>query len=177
MCFILIETSSWEKMVDCYVLGCNTWLVVSCTFFPSVFVSGFTHTLTISISMEFGMLKALSGPRQALAGRSLHNWSSLLVKYEIGLNFLRDCWHTRAPIVFNKQVMVTCIYRWSWIQSQWNVHAGVFVLVPLRRLFILRYRLTYPSGTATGTIINGFHTPLGEEAAKWAFYHENTILC
>ena len=44
--------------------------------------------------------------------------------------------------------------------------AGVFVLVPLRRLFILKYRLTYPSGSATGLIINGFHTPLGEAAAK-----------
>lgn len=46
--------------------------------------------------------------------------------------------------------------------------AGIFALVPLRRLFILKYRLTYPSGTATGTIINGFHTPLGEEVAKYA---------
>ncbi len=44
--------------------------------------------------------------------------------------------------------------------------AGVFVMVPLRRLFILKYRLTYPSGTATGTIINSFHTPLGEMAAR-----------
>jgi uncharacterized oligopeptide transporter (OPT) family protein len=41
-------------------------------------------------------------------------------------------------------------------------------MVPLRRLFILKFRLTYPSGTATGTIINGFHTPLGEAAAKYA---------
>ena len=32
--------------------------------------------------------------------------------------------------------------------------------------FILKYRLTYPSGTATGVIINGFHTPLGERTAK-----------
>ena len=38
--------------------------------------------------------------------------------------------------------------------------------MPFRKLFIIRYRLTYPSGTATGTIINGFHTPLGEAAAK-----------
>ena len=28
--------------------------------------------------------------------------------------------------------------------------AGVFMLVPLRKLFILDYKLPYPSGTATG---------------------------
>ncbi len=28
--------------------------------------------------------------------------------------------------------------------------AGVFMLVPLRKLFILEYNLPYPSGTATG---------------------------
>ena len=45
---------------------------------------------------------------------------------------------------------------------------GIFCLVPMRKLFVVKYRLTYPSGTATGTIINGFHTPLGEETAKYA---------
>lgn len=45
--------------------------------------------------------------------------------------------------------------------------AGIFALVPLRRLFILRFRLNYPSGTATGTVINSFHTPLGEAKAKY----------
>ena len=44
---------------------------------------------------------------------------------------------------------------------------GVFLLVPLRKLFIIRYRLPFPSGTATGTIINGFHSPLGDATAKY----------
>jgi OPT family oligopeptide transporter len=43
---------------------------------------------------------------------------------------------------------------------------GIFALVPMRKLFVVKYRLTYPSGTATGTIINGFHTPLGAATAK-----------
>ena len=31
---------------------------------------------------------------------------------------------------------------------------------------IIDYRLTYPSGTATAHLINGFHTPDGSERAK-----------
>lgn len=32
---------------------------------------------------------------------------------------------------------------------------------------IVDYKLTYPSGTATAYLINGFHTPQGAELAKW----------
>ena len=31
----------------------------------------------------------------------------------------------------------------------------------LRHMFILRYRLPFPSGTATGVMINGLHTASG----------------
>nr|XP_034601203.1 probable metal-nicotianamine transporter YSL17 [Setaria viridis]TKW09658.1 hypothetical protein SEVIR_6G117200v2 [Setaria viridis] len=37
--------------------------------------------------------------------------------------------------------------------------AGLFMIVPLRELMIIRHRLTYPSGTATAHLINSFHTP------------------
>ncbi|AQK44939.1 putative metal-nicotianamine transporter YSL7 [Zea mays] len=43
---------------------------------------------------------------------------------------------------------------------------GLFALVPLRKVMIIDYRLTYPSGTATAHLINGFHTPDGSERAK-----------
>ena len=36
------------------------------------------------------------------------------------------------------------------------------------QICIIDFRLTYPSGTATGVMIRGFHTPLGEEIAKRA---------
>lgn len=32
---------------------------------------------------------------------------------------------------------------------------------------IIDYKLTYPSGTATAVLINGFHTPQGDEMAKY----------
>ncbi|XP_057773990.1 probable metal-nicotianamine transporter YSL7 [Salvia miltiorrhiza] len=43
---------------------------------------------------------------------------------------------------------------------------GLFSIVPLRRLMILKYKLTYPSGTATAYLINSFHTPKGAKLAK-----------
>jgi uncharacterized oligopeptide transporter (OPT) family protein len=35
------------------------------------------------------------------------------------------------------------------------------------QVLVIDYKLTYPSGTATAVLINGFHTPRGEENAKY----------
>ncbi|KAL6565469.1 putative metal-nicotianamine transporter ysl7 [Orobanche hederae] len=43
---------------------------------------------------------------------------------------------------------------------------GLFSIMPLRKMMILKYKLTYPSGTATAHLINSFHTPKGEKLAK-----------
>ncbi|MQL79552.1 hypothetical protein Taro_011997 [Colocasia esculenta] len=43
---------------------------------------------------------------------------------------------------------------------------GLLALVPLRKIMIIDYKLTYPSGTATAVLINGFHTPHGDKMAK-----------
>lgn len=43
---------------------------------------------------------------------------------------------------------------------------GLFSIVPLRKIMILKYKLTYPSGTATAYLINSFHTPKGAKQAK-----------
>ncbi|KAG0578467.1 hypothetical protein KC19_4G025400 [Ceratodon purpureus] len=43
---------------------------------------------------------------------------------------------------------------------------GIFSIVLLRKIMIIDYRLVYPSGTATGILINSFHTPGGVEIAK-----------
>lgn len=43
---------------------------------------------------------------------------------------------------------------------------GLFSIVPLRKLMILKYKLTYPSGTATAYLVNSFHTPKGSNLAK-----------
>ncbi|KAL6508279.1 Metal-nicotianamine transporter ysl3 [Orobanche hederae] len=44
--------------------------------------------------------------------------------------------------------------------------AGLFALVPLRKIMIIDYKLPYPSGTATAVLINGFHTAKGDNMAK-----------
>ncbi|XP_038905641.1 probable metal-nicotianamine transporter YSL7 [Benincasa hispida] len=43
---------------------------------------------------------------------------------------------------------------------------GLFSIVPLRKMMILKYKLPYPSGTATAYLINSFHTPKGAKLAK-----------
>ncbi|KAG4933784.1 hypothetical protein JHK87_047786 [Glycine soja] len=44
---------------------------------------------------------------------------------------------------------------------------GLSALIPLRKMMIIDYKLTYPTGTATAVLINGFHTPKGDEMAKY----------
>ncbi|KAF8031535.1 hypothetical protein BT93_D0679 [Corymbia citriodora subsp. variegata] len=43
---------------------------------------------------------------------------------------------------------------------------GLFAVVPLRKIMIIDFKLTYPSGTATAYLINSFHTPEGAKLAK-----------
>ncbi|PIN11658.1 hypothetical protein CDL12_15737 [Handroanthus impetiginosus] len=43
---------------------------------------------------------------------------------------------------------------------------GLFSVVPLRKIMIVDFKLTYPSGTATAHLINSFHTPEGAKLAK-----------
>ncbi|KAF8390676.1 hypothetical protein HHK36_025203 [Tetracentron sinense] len=46
---------------------------------------------------------------------------------------------------------------------------GLFSLVPLRKVMVMNYKLTYPSGTATAMLINSFHTNTGAELAGFFF--------
>ncbi|KAL3687280.1 hypothetical protein R1sor_013589 [Riccia sorocarpa] len=43
---------------------------------------------------------------------------------------------------------------------------GLLALAPLRKIMIIDYALTYPSGTATAVLINSFHTSKGAEVAS-----------
>ncbi|CAN6245339.1 unnamed protein product [Urochloa humidicola] len=43
---------------------------------------------------------------------------------------------------------------------------GLLTLIPLRKVLVIDYKLTYPSGTATAVLINGFHTPQGDKNAE-----------
>lgn len=57
------------------------------------------------------------------------------------------------------------IYSLDACGAPWHpLCAGHIVL--RMQVFVIDYRLVYPSGTATGVVISEFHTPLGEENAK-----------
>jgi uncharacterized oligopeptide transporter (OPT) family protein len=51
--------------------------------------------------------------------------------------------------------------------------AGNLSLIPLRKALVVDYKLTYPSGTATAVLINGFHTAQGDKNAKYTCFHLN----
>lgn len=42
-------------------------------------------------------------------------------------------------------------------------------MVAVLQIMIVDYKLTYPSGTATAYLINGFHTPEGAKLAKYTY--------
>ncbi|KAM3317366.1 hypothetical protein ACQJBY_035171 [Aegilops geniculata] len=44
--------------------------------------------------------------------------------------------------------------------------AGIFIIMPFRKVMIIRHQLTFPSGTATAHLINSFNTPHGATHAK-----------
>ncbi|XP_066324744.1 probable metal-nicotianamine transporter YSL7 [Miscanthus floridulus] len=44
--------------------------------------------------------------------------------------------------------------------------SGLFILMPFRKVMIIRHRLTFPSGMATAHLINSFHTPQGVNKAR-----------
>nr|GLL26733.1 probable metal-nicotianamine transporter YSL6 [Ipomoea trifida] len=57
---------------------------------------------------------------------------------------------------------------------------GLFSLVPLRKVMVMDYKLTYPSGTATAMLINSFHTTSGAELARQdllANFYKKQVSC
>ncbi|KAI3698637.1 hypothetical protein L2E82_42333 [Cichorium intybus] len=67
---------------------------------------------------------------------------------------------TRAMNVKNPSLgwMIAFLFVVSFI--------GLCSVVPLRKIMIIDFKLTYPSGTATAHLINSFHTPQGAKLAK-----------
>ncbi|KAK4489766.1 hypothetical protein RD792_000403 [Penstemon davidsonii] len=53
---------------------------------------------------------------------------------------------------------------------------GILAMVPLRKIMIIDYKLSYPSGTATAVLINGFHTTKGDKMAKFYFDFSMTYI-
>ncbi|XP_055811874.1 probable metal-nicotianamine transporter YSL7 [Solanum dulcamara] len=61
-----------------------------------------------------------------------------------------------------KKLAVSWMFPYLFVVS----FAGLFSIVALRKMMIMKYKLTYPSGTATAYLINCFHTPKGAKLAK-----------
>ncbi|KAK3018823.1 hypothetical protein RJ639_003451 [Escallonia herrerae] len=57
-------------------------------------------------------------------------------------------------------------FGWMTTYLFLSCFVGLFVLIPLRKILIIDYKLTFPSGMATAVLINGFHAR-GDEMAKY----------
>jgi uncharacterized oligopeptide transporter (OPT) family protein len=56
----------------------------------------------------------------------------------------------------------------SPVNEQFNLkHNFVWNYVKFQ-ILVIDYKLSYPSGTATAVLINGFHAPQGDDLAKYA---------
>ncbi|KAK4489767.1 hypothetical protein RD792_000404 [Penstemon davidsonii] len=53
---------------------------------------------------------------------------------------------------------------------------GILAMGPLRKIMIIDYELSSPSGTATAVLINGFHTTKGDKMAKFYFDFSMTYI-
>ncbi|VAI58839.1 unnamed protein product [Triticum turgidum subsp. durum] len=85
-------------------------------------------------------------------GSYLFGMSDTIAKQATEAN---DAWNIKEP---HLGWMIGFLFLVSFI--------GIFALVPMRKIMIVDYKLTYPSGTATAYLINGFHTPEGAKLAK-----------
>lgn len=68
---------------------------------------------------------------------------------------IQDDINVEEPNIFR---MVTFLFLVSF--------AGIFIIMPFRKVMIIRHQLTFPSGTATAHLINSFNTPQGANQAK-----------
>ncbi|KAH9707175.1 putative metal-nicotianamine transporter YSL7 [Citrus sinensis] len=89
-------------------------------------------------------------------------FSSGTASYLLGMSTrvaaLADSGNTPANV---KQLSLGWMFGFLFAVS----FVGLFSIVPLRKMMILKYKLTYPSGTATAYLINSFHTPKGAKLA------------
>ncbi|VAH41603.1 unnamed protein product [Triticum turgidum subsp. durum] len=53
---------------------------------------------------------------------------------------------------------------------------GIFILVALRKVMVLNYKLTYPRGTATAMFINSVHTATRDELVEFYFDFSPTYI-
>ncbi|GAA0158064.1 transporter [Lithospermum erythrorhizon] len=85
-------------------------------------------------------------------GSYVFGMSSVIAKQSITA---KDPWNIKDPAL---GWMIGFLFVVSFV--------GLFSVVPLRKIMIVKFRLIYPSGTATAHLINSFHTPQGARLAK-----------
>ncbi|GKD90286.1 metal-nicotianamine transporter YSL3-like protein [Tanacetum coccineum] len=112
--------------------------------------------IVMKLNLTTGLVPNLNVSAALLAFVFIRTWTKLLHKAGF----------TTTPFTRQENTVIqTCAV------ACYTISFGVALLVfsrwiPLRKIMIIDYKLTYPSGTATAVLINGFHTPKGDKMAS-----------
>ncbi|KAJ6737023.1 METAL-NICOTIANAMINE TRANSPORTER YSL7-RELATED [Salix viminalis] len=128
--------------------------------------------IVCKLNLTTGVIPSLNVAAGLLGFAILRFWTSLLGK----AGFLKQpftrqentvvqtCVVASSGIAFSNSITFDQISPSSYTTSTFGSKS--LVLEFQTPLMILKYKLTYPSGTATAYLINSFHTPKGAKLAK-----------
>ncbi|KAG5606792.1 hypothetical protein H5410_028284 [Solanum commersonii] len=122
-----------------------------------------------SLTQKFGMLKQPFTRQEntviqtCVVASSGITFSSGTASYMLGMSPYIASQADAGNLPINtKNLAITWMLPYLLVVS----FASLFSIVALRKMMIMKYKLMYPSGTATAYLINCFHTPKGAELAK-----------
>ncbi|KAA8533358.1 hypothetical protein F0562_033109 [Nyssa sinensis] len=158
---------SWRKQIT--VRAMVTSFVLSVVF----------NFIVCKLNLTTGIIPSLNVAAGLLGFAMIKSWTALLHKlggtasYLLGMSTRvaaqADAGNTPVNV---KNLSLGWMIGFLFVVS----FVGLFSIVPLRKLMILKYKLAYPSGTATAYLINSFHTPKGAKLAKFYFDFSSTYV-
>ncbi|PIN11656.1 hypothetical protein CDL12_15735 [Handroanthus impetiginosus] len=161
------EVPSWRKQLTIRAFGVS--FLLSVMFYFIVMKLNLTTGITPSLNVSAGLLGFFF----------IKTWTKVVAKS--GLlrqpftrqenTVIQICVVAYSGIAFSEHVKDVFYYKHptlAWMIGFLFVVSflGLFSVVPLRKIMIIDFKLTYPSGIATAHLINSFHTPEGVKLAN-----------
>ncbi|KAJ9166337.1 hypothetical protein P3X46_021109 [Hevea brasiliensis] len=129
-----------------------TWRAFGVSFVLSILFS----FIVMKLNLTTGIIPSLNVSAGLLGFFFVRTWTKILEKSGL----------LKHPFTRQENTVIqTCVVAYSGIAFSGGFGSYLSV-VPLRKIMIIHFKLTYPSGTATAHLINSFHTPEGAKLAK-----------
>ncbi|KAF2309639.1 hypothetical protein GH714_004405 [Hevea brasiliensis] len=149
-----------------------TWRAFGVSFVLSILFS----FIVMKLNLTTGIIPSLNVSAGLLGFFFVRTWTKILEKSGLLKHpftrqentVIQTCVVAYSGIAFSEDGKDTKDPALGWIIAFLFVISflGLFSVVPLRKIMIIHFKLTYPSGTATAHLINSFHTPEGAKLAK-----------